>query len=300
MINLHINPRETISWELFTATKPPYSVALDGYVNDCTKRQVLPFPYANFDHHTNVDRIATRSTAEQVYMEINLGLFETFNKDGFPHMEIYVNDCDEDTILATWLLINHERLKVSNPIINKLIYCNDKLDVTGGAFPFGDVAILRKMAWIFEPYRDARSNKRLSTMNSKTMRIIIESVMSRISETVMGNAKELPIDTQYEILHKGTGWSLVKESGTAARMIMYSSGIHAFVSLIEDGRYVIARRSTWTHFPVEQLYEHLNSLEGHTTWGGSNIIGGCLRGKGSKFSPKELFEIIELFLKKWK
>ena len=99
MIELRIEPRVVLSWEQFQLEKPPFSIALDGYVNEGTRRNPSG-PYANFDHHSHVDRISTRSTAEQVHMEINLGLFDTFRVKGKPFANLYVNDCDEDTTLA--------------------------------------------------------------------------------------------------------------------------------------------------------------------------------------------------------
>ncbi|MCG2720756.1 MAG: hypothetical protein L6290_01915 [Thermodesulfovibrionales bacterium] len=89
--------------------------------------------------------MTTRSTAEQIHIEIKLGLFDTFRKDGVPEAHIYVNDPDEDTCLAWWLLKNNERVrKYSDPRINRLVYCEDRLDSTAGAYPFGDTSMRRK------------------------------------------------------------------------------------------------------------------------------------------------------------
>lgn len=292
MIRYHIEPRATYSWDNFRTQKPPFSIALDGFVNDSTKRDPTG-PYANFDHHSIVDRISTRCTAEQVHMEINLGLFETFRKDGKPFADIYINDCDEDTTLAVWLLQNHERVTShADPLINKLVYCCDRLDCTAGSYPFGDLTILRKMAWIYEPYRKARSEGRLSKAGLSEMQSICEAVMGRITQYSLGESGICPIETAFKVLGGGKGWSLVQESSTAARMVMFSSGINAFVSILSEGRYVIGRRSTWTPFPLDRIYLALNTREGSEVWGGSNTIGGSLRGDGSKLSPEQVTEVI--------
>lgn len=298
MITVHVEPRVVISWKEFCETKPKYSVALDGYVSEKTMRDPDNI-MANFDHHTNVDRVSTRSTAEQVYLEINLGLFDAFRKDGIPQMDIFVNDCDEDTILSIWLLQNHEQVTDNaTPLINKLVFCNDKLDSTGGLYPFGDTSQLRKMAWMFEPYRAARRSQKLSSLNVQEMTDIIESCLARISKYMNHHGEESSMQITFSLLGGGKEWSLVKESSTSARMLIFSSGINSIISVIQEGRYVIAKKSMWIKFPIEDLYIHLNKLEGRNVWGGSNTIGGSLREIPSKFSSKELEKIVNDFLEK--
>lgn len=260
MIRLNIEPNTVISWDDFCQTKPPYSVALDGYVKDKTQRDINK-KLANFDHHSNVDRLSTRSTAEQVFLEINLGLFETFKKNGKPEMNIFVNDCDEDTILSIWLLQNHERVKShADPLVNKLVVCNDKLDSTGGIYPFGETSQLRKMAWMFEPYRVARNSGHFSSMTSKEMNTVIEACLNRISKYTMGESEECSLDCAFKVLGGGKNWSLVKESSNFSRMVMFSSGINAIVSVIEQGRYVIAKKSMWIEFPIEKILTFINII----------------------------------------
>jgi hypothetical protein len=281
-----------MTWEEFQQKKAPFSVALDGYVIDSTQRNSNG-PYANFDHHSHVDRISTRSTAEQIHLEINLGLFDTFRVNGKPYMDIYVNDPDEDTTTAVWLLMNHERVTGhADPLINKLVFCGGLLDCTAGSYPFGETQQLRKMEWIFEPYRKARHEGRLSQMGESEMRTIFEAVLARITEYSLGNGGANKIEGKYEVLGGGPGWSLVKETGTTARMHIYASGIPAFVSVLSEGRYVIGRRSTWVPFPIEKIYRALNDAEGKNVWGGSNTVGGCSRGDPSGLTTKQVVDIV--------
>ena len=83
MINVNAEPGAVISWDEFIRTKPPYSIALDGYVNDASDMD-LSGPYLNIDHHAGVNRLITRSTCAQVYLAISLGLYKLFQKDGQP------------------------------------------------------------------------------------------------------------------------------------------------------------------------------------------------------------------------
>lgn len=301
-IDLNIEPRKVYSWSVFKKKKPPYSIALDGFVNASTKRDPKG-PYANFDHHSKADRLATRSTSEQVHLEIKLGLFDTFRKDGFPEAHIYVNDPDEDTSLAWWLLKNNDRVrKYSDPRINRLVYCEDRLDCTAGAYPFGDTSMRRKMAWIFQPYHEARFSGSVAQMEEEEMRKIIESVEERIDRYFLDKSGELSLKGDYETIGGGSGWTFTKETGPASRMAMYNDGITAFAALVvekSDGSFVytLGRRSVWTPFNLQKLYARLNEEESHIVtdsnrWGGSDTVGGSPRVTGSRLSPERLQKIV--------
>jgi hypothetical protein len=307
-IDLNIEPRKVYSWSDFKKKKPPYSIALDGFVNATTKRDPKG-PYANFDHHSRAERLATRSTSEQVHMEIKLGLFDTFIKDEIPEAHIYVNDPDEDTCLAWWLLKNNDLVReYSDSRINQLVYCEDRLDCTAGAYPFGDTSMRRKMAWIFQPYHEARFNGRVAQMEEAEMRKIIEFVEDRIDRYFLDKSGELPLKGNYETIGGGAGWTFTKETGPASRMAMYNDGITAFAALVvekSDGSFVytLGRRSVWTPFYLQKLYVRLNEEESHLVtdsnrWGGSDTIGGSPRDTGSRLSPERLQEIINVTVSK--
>lgn len=306
-IQLFVEPRKTYTWSEFKKNKPPYSIALDGIVNAKTKRDPNG-PYANFDHHHGVDRISTSSTSEQVQLEINSNLFDTFRKDGIPTANVYINDPDEDTCLAWWLLKNHENIiNHKNPKINRLIFCEDRLDRTAGSYPFGDTEMRRKMAWIFQPYNDARFYGKVAKMDAGEMRNVVESVEKRISEHIFNEGGELPLEGNYEKIGGGNGWTFTKETGPASRMAMYNDGIKAYVTLIAEKEdqsfvYTIGKKSDWVRFPLDKLYKVLNKREAEIVtalnkWGGSNTIGGSPRETGSKINPDQLQEIINSLVK---
>ncbi len=300
-IELHVEPRKVYSWEEFTQFKPPFSIALDGFVDGPTQRDTKG-PYANFDHHSQVDRMVTRSTSAQVHMEINMDLFDTFKKEGIPHANVFINDPDEDTCLAYWLLKNHDLVTHhAQPRINRLVYCEDMLDCTAGAYPFGETGFRRQMAWIFEPYNNARFKGQIQKMEDTEMRSIIESVSGRISEHIFDKGGEIALEGHYKKIGGGQGWTMTQETGPASRMAMYNDGIKAFVTLVseKDGSfvYVLGRKSPWTKFDIPKFYAMLNEQEKeivdeNNRWGGSDIIGGSPRSTGSKIPPDELQEII--------
>ncbi len=307
-MQLHIEPRKVITWDEFVKTKPAYSIALDGYVHGAPRFDQNG-PYANFNHHEEVDRLATRSTCGQVYVTIKQGLLDSFRPDGRVGGHLYVNDPDQDTCLAIWLLQNHERIEgqKSEPLINRLVYMEDMLDVTAGAYPFDPSSkTMRKLGWIFEPYTNARVTGRLARMDEYEMRTVIEAVNDRISTHVLGDGGEVEPDTRYERIGGEAGWAMITEIGAHARTKLFAEGIKAFVSVRENNNgsytYSIGKMSPFVTFPVEELYAVLNRAEGISEgnpdcWGGGNTIGGSPRNNGSRLNPRELENVINDFLK---
>ena len=302
MIQLHVEPRVTKTWEAFCAESPPYSIALDGYVSDAP-RFSREGPHANFDHHAGVDRLSTRSTCMQVFMAMTLGLFDSFEQDGEIHAHVFVNDADQDTCLAVWQLRNPDLVSemcTSHPL-GRLLIMEDLLDCTGGAYPVSPKAPgMRQQAWIFAPYFDARLSGELPRMDAVGMEAVIDAVGGRITAHTHGRGQAIELDTRYDAVDGGPGWKLIVEHGSHARTELYDSGIRAFVSVREDGvgrwTYSIGRMSPYVDFPLDELYVRLSEAEGlvpgRTGWGGSNTIGGSPREGGSGLPPHEVARII--------
>ncbi|MDJ0522863.1 MAG: hypothetical protein QNJ90_12415 [Planctomycetota bacterium] len=302
MIELHVEPRVMKTWDAFQAENPPFSIALDGYV-DGPPSFSSHGPHANFDHHSLVDRLTTRSTCMQVYMAITMGLFDTFQQDGEPHANLFVNDGDQDTCLAVWVLRNPERcegIRVHQPIA-RLLIGEDAIDCTGGAYPVSpDAPFMQEQAWIFQPYVDARTSGALTRVDADTMRSIIEAVGVRITAYVEGRGERIELDTRYDRIGGGDGWEMIVEQGPHARTGLFSEGVRAYVAVRENGdgtwTYTLGKMSPFIRFPVQELYGVLNAEEGlesaASRWGGSNTIGGSPREGGSKLSPQELERIV--------
>lgn len=301
MIELHVEPRVTKTWEAFCAENPPHSIALDGYVNDMPRFDATG-PHANFDHHARVDRLATRSTCMQVYMAVTVGLLDAFQKDGEPHAHLFVNDPDQDTCLSIWQLRHPEILTgmtVQRPLA-RLLIMEDVLDCTGGAYPVDpERKVMREQAWIFEPYFEARTAGRLFQMKADAMEAVINAVGERITAHVAGRGQEVTLDTRYETVGGGADWKLIVEQGPHARTALFAKGVRAFIAAREneDGTwtYSIGRLSPFVRFPLDDLYAVLNTAEGFdetTGWGGSNTIGGSPREGGSKLPPAEIERLV--------
>lgn len=301
MISLHVEPRTPpMSWSKFWRQAPKFSIALDGYVTGGPKFEGHG-PCANFNHHELVDRLSTRATCAQVLMAIRQGLFARFRDESGPRAEVFVNDCDEDVCTA-WTLLKHHHLveNTTNPNFNRLVFMEDMLDATAGAYPFSpDLPTLRELAWVFEPYRQFRLSGQLDKKDARGYEGVITDVESRILRHVVGQGKEIPLDTRFERLGGGKGWTMVKEIGAQARTGIFASGIRAFVSVRErePGKYsyVIGRMSPFIPLDLNVLCSRLNEAEGATEdrWGGADIIIGSPRIGGSVLPPDEVAKLVD-------
>lgn len=296
-----------LSWEEFLRKVPDFSIALDGFVADCTKLD-LERHIANFNHHENCNRLATNATCGQILMANRMGLFQAFRKNQEVEINVYVNDCDEDVCMSIFLLkYGYLTEHAINPNLNKLVSICDSLDRTGGVYPFPkDLPILKNLAWIFEPYRRSRQNGTLYNKDKDEYISILEDVENRIMKFIVGEAKQINVDTRYDVLGGGKGWSLVHEIGSQARTGMVSDGIQAYVSAKQrqsgQWQYTIARISPFIPFPVLKIFNRLNEVENlkdnKDCWGGGDLIGGSPRVNGSSLSPKEIESIINEFIQK--
>src|SRR5690606_31269574 len=127
-------------------------------------------PYRNFNHHESVDRSCTSATCEQVRRAVILGLYDLFKAPSGANATIWVNDCDQDVCLATWILFHPQR--AGEAWVRTLAYIEDLLDMSAGGFPMPDERdLLGEVRWVFEPYTGQRPN--LAELNAQDMSDII-------------------------------------------------------------------------------------------------------------------------------
>lgn len=307
MLTLHIKPNTVpMSWQEFIRSAPERSIALDGYVA-AGPRFNPRGPWANYNHHEEVSRLETRATCAQVLLAIRQGLFETFrNGKGNADAQIFVNDCDEDVSLSIFILRNHQlALGTMNPALNRLVFMEDMMDSTAGAYPFPrDLETLQALMWVFNPYHRFRVGGGLDKRDPDDFREVIEDIGRRIMADITGHGERLELDTRYDRVGGGCGWTMVREVGSNARLGVYSDGIQAFVAVREraDGKFVytLGRSSNFIPFPVPKFLKALNAEEGNDgdPWGGSDIIAGSPRSSGSRLTPDEVTRIIDDVLAK--
>src|SRR3954471_2552715 len=156
MSNISLSMRPEVAplgWEEFCATHGPYTIGLDGYVASGSRFDPAG-PRLNLDHHTGVDRLATRATCAQALLAIRQGLFECFRDGQGPRAEVCVNHCDEDVCTA-WFVLTHAGLAAhgKSPALDRFVNLVDVLDTTAGTYQLpADLSALKELAWVFAPY----------------------------------------------------------------------------------------------------------------------------------------------------
>ncbi len=292
-----------ISWQVFITTHPVGSIALDGYVGEGPQFEPNG-PFLNANHHEGVQRLETLSTAQQILMDVRMGLDKAFTVDGIFALNVYVNDCDQD-VCAAWYLLNHieQARTVTNPALNRFINVAGTLDATAGAFPYDkDLRVLGELAWVFEPYTMFRASGEMARKDNEQYRSVIQSVDGRIQQHLMGRGESAKLDARYKVVGGGQDWKMIEEEGKDGRVGALVDGIDAYVvaqELPDDRwRYTIGRRSEFIPFDVPGLLNRFNEVEACETdrWGGATIIGGSPRVGGSQLSPSEVEEIVNEFI----
>lgn len=305
----------SVSWQNFTRNTPEHSIALDGYV--CEGSRFNPSgPWANFNHHEGVSRLETRATCAQVLVAMRQGLFQTFDPD---RMTAYVNDCDEDVCLSVYLLRQPAYEQYTSwhewdSRINELVFLEDMLDTTGGAFAVPDTLVaLQELLWVFAPYHEFRASGELHKRDSFGFARIIDEVGQRAEMYVCNKGGRIQPDTRSEIIDDIDNGRVifVKEIGANARLGAYGRGAKAFVAVRElpDSMYAysLGRASQFVPFPIPKILKALNTAETHEwrgmteampdeRWGGSDIIAGSPRG-GSILTPRQVKEVIQGVIK---
>jgi hypothetical protein len=308
-VRIIVHPGREVRWSRFQRY-PPFSIALDGYCVGPTRFSEDGL-YITLDHHRGVNDVAVRASCGQAREVVKQGLFDDWRNENGPRATLYVNDCDQDVCAATFVLLNSEF--VGRPLLRKYIGLEDHLDCSGGLYlPDNDElrTLVHTMAWIHEPYMEARLSGSLHRFSGEEMLRVIYSVHERLRSFLFGHGgQKEKLDYRYEVLVQHETWSMVREVGLDARLGMARDGIRAFVSYLgEDNgrhRYTLGRRIQSVPFPVRKILECLNAAEGVPSkmvlgrWGGGSNRGGSPRAKGSRLNPEEVETIVEDCVRQW-
>ena len=224
-----------------------------------------------------------------------LGLYDLFRERGARRAVLWVNDCDQDVCLATWILMNPDR--AAEPLVRVLAQIEDLLDTSAGAFPLPhERDLLAEVRWVFDPY--VRARPRVTGMTAEEMRQIVGDVHLRIDQFVVGRAGRVPLEGEFKKIGGGDGWVLAEVDRLHARERMIASGVRAAVELTarlpgERFAYSIWRRSEYVvGFPVREILDALSAHEKGGSWGGADNVGGSPRALGSILKPEDVERIV--------
>lgn len=300
-VELKVRPLDPpTSFEQFVKTAPPFSIALDGYL-DAPPNFDPSGPFLNLDHHIGVSRLSTRATCGQALIAVRQKLFQSFRDESGPRANIFVNDCDED-VCFSWFMLKYAGLseKAVNPRLNRLLSVVDNQDTTAGSYPYPvDMPSLKEVAWIVKPYKDLRLSGEIDRKNPMDYERVIHEVEERIKLNLEGKGEKLDLDIRYDVLGGDDRFKMVREVGPQAKEGMVNDGVSAYIAVRKrpDGKntYTVARISSFVPFDLAKIFAALNKIEGNSehSWGGSDTIGGSPRAVGSKLLPEQVESIVK-------
>lgn len=301
MDNVIVNRGKVVTLD----TLPPYSIALDGFVEG---PQVDPDNHRfSFDHHAKCLRYCTTSACMQAWTAVLLGL-ENLDK-----YTIYCNDVDVDVCAAIWCLKNPERCK--EPLAKKLIDAIGLGDMHGGAFGYNGMS--KVVEWICEPETSSKRHDDYHKISDDGLKSILEAVLYRMNSYVDGESgvevsKQIK-HGEYKILRNENNWVLVESQDPHAFSAVYQAGFTRIVLVRpqSDGSLAIsiAKKSNFvSKFPINKFYDLLNKEEkkiqevlnktrdiNHQldgVWAGGSTIGGAPRNHDGTRSHCSLNTII--------
>jgi len=331
-VNLLIAPGVRLSPEEFAA----HSEA--GYLNTAADGAVMSKPFikllpdrveANFDHHEDVDRWNTPSSAQQVLnaitdpeSEIHIIIKSNKLPDGTPLLgaNMLVNDMDQDSFTAAWLLRNAELVQylAENPQLPEaerlfqFVQDTGDMDRTsayaGVYIPPERHGIMNK---VFEAYTTARTSGAYyqgdKLEQAERMEALYNQMDKEMFNMMKGEIIPLDSDGSYDKVAENEFVTLVHETGQQSRVQMFRDKIERFISVVNetDGKTVfsIGRATPDVLADLPGLCDKLNALENAkraalgldeqdyvNPFGGSDLTIGS-SGKGSLLTPAEVMEV---------
>jgi hypothetical protein len=287
MDNVIVSRGKTVEFD----SLPPYSIALDGYVQG---PQVDPLKHRySFDHHSHCLRYCTTAACMQAWTAVQLGL------EDLDHYTIFANDVDIDVCAAVWCLKNPDRCR--EPLVKKLIDAIGLGDMHGGAFGYNGMT--KTVEWISAPETDSKRHDDYQKISNDGLKSILEAVLYRIDQFVDGEASVEVARQQkhesYKIIRNENNWVMVETHSTHCYTALYQAGFDRIVLVRPQGDgsncISLAKRSDFIGaFPLVKIYQALNALE--PGWGGGSSIGGSPRnadGSGSRLPLETITQVID-------
>lgn len=285
VVELVVHPRVTVSFDEFCASCDA-GVALDGYVAGPTVWDDVG--HYNFNHHEGTDRFTTRATCEQVALGLRV-----CDELWAPDLGVHVNDDDPDVALSVWLL-EHPEL-VDDDVVRVLCSLQGAIDSLAGCCSVPRVDDLERLAWVIDPWVEARSNL---TRSAGQIASVIGAVGDRISAHVVGCGDRLPVEHSLVVRERrGDVWA-ISETHPLSRALLVAGGAAVFVSVRElDGRrdVSVGRTSPFVSCDLDGVWDALNRVEdcvAFDRWGGGDMVGGSPRGSGTRLEVAEILDVV--------
>ncbi|MFZ0134597.1 MAG: lysostaphin resistance A-like protein [Desulfobacterales bacterium] len=261
----------------------------------------------NLDHHEGCVRAFTLASCEQALVMILKGL-DLRDRE----WQIHANDPDLDTILAIWLIFNHQRISRKEPMHLRFLYALVRLEGVIDAhglelkeFSALPPEHLRRTQRVIDFLRkdeirlkkdgvweDVDFLEYTASILHKIDRIIYKSNEFTDFKGIKELARvDLPDDRLVVVVESDTGiYELEPHLSN-----LYGSRLGLVVLQRSPGAYTLRRMDLFMPGDLRPVYERLNFIDPavkarseNNRWGGSADIGGSPRATGTNLNPGEI------------
>jgi hypothetical protein len=286
----------------------PGTIYLDGVAQDAPFMDIEKQIY-NFDHHEGCLRPFTLSTCEQVLVMILKGL-DLRGRD----WKVFANEPDLDTVLAIWLLFNHQRVNQKNSDGLRRLYALVRLegiiDAHGlemtalSAFPSD---LLTKTEKLIDYLRAEEIElKKNGNWEKKDDLQYIALILHKIDRITYKSHDFSDFKALKELARSEIGdhrLAVVIEAELGIYELepylnrIYGESLGLVILKKGEGLYTLRRLDPFMPLALNNVYQKLNAIDPDVScnkngckWGGSDDIGGSPRGMATKLTPQEIVQ----------
>jgi membrane protease YdiL (CAAX protease family) len=305
--NLQVRIKAGMSVSASTARKsPPGTIYLDGVA------QGEPFldhekQVYNLDHHEGCIRAFTLATCEQALI-MNLKGLELRERE----WKIYANEPDLDTLLAIWILFNHLRLNLKEPIHRRVLFALvrlegviDSLGLELKEFSGLPAELLQRIMRIIDYLRseEIRLKKEGAWAGTDYLQYAVD-VLHKIDNILYRSSDFVDFKGVAELARvelTNNRIAAVVDSDLGIYELephlnkLYGNRLGWVILRKGPNMYTLRQMDLFMPVTLEDVYERLNFEDPavkcrtrNNKWGGSGDIGGSPRETGTRLSPQEI------------
>ncbi|MDL2268465.1 hypothetical protein LJC71_00775 [Desulfosarcina sp. OttesenSCG-928-A07] len=285
---------------------PPGTIFLDGAA------QAEPFldherKVYNLDHHEGCVRTFTFATCEQALIMCLKGLNLRDQE-----WKIFANEPDLDTVLAIWILLNHQRVNnreaINRNFLITLVRLEGVIDALGlemremcGFSP----DLMEKLMGVIDALRAEELELKKSNLWAETdfadytLRILRKLDQFLINIEHLNDFKGIEELARVDLINNRIAIVVASELGIY-EIEPYLTKVYGnrvgWVALRRGNNdYTLRQMDLFMPVTLEDVYQRLNYIDpavkgrmGTNRWGGSGDIGGSPRGFGTRLTPAEI------------
>ncbi|BBO84602.1 hypothetical protein DSCO28_51680 [Desulfosarcina ovata subsp. sediminis] len=285
---------------------PPGTIYLDGVA------QVEPFldhdrKVYNLDHHEGCVRAFTLATCEQALIMCVKGL-DLRDRE----WKIFANEPDLDTILAIWIILNHQRVNNREAINRRALFALVRLEgvIDSLGLELRELSglpadLLQKLMRVIDRLRtDELERKKAGEWTKTDYSEYTISVLRKLDQFLikvgeLDDFKGIEELARIELTNNRIAVVVASDLGIYELephlTKLYGNRLGWVALRKEKNNYTLRQMDLFMPVNLEDVYQRLNYTDpavkgrmGVNRWGGSGDIGGSPRDLGTKLSPAEI------------